>query len=53
MAHAATTQTEPSPGQFVSKRGKARSWERGIVYNPDKESLEIRKIKKIEKGRRY
>jgi hypothetical protein len=51
MANAATTTSEPSPGQFVSKRGRVRSWERAIVYNPDKESLEIRKIRKIEKGK--
>ena len=50
MAQAATIPSEPSPGQFVSKRGKARSWERAIVYNPEKESLEIRKVRKIEKG---
>jgi len=50
MAIAAVTDTAPAPGQFTVRRGKTRSWERGIVYDPDKQSLEIKKIKKIEKG---
>jgi hypothetical protein len=50
MAIAAATDAEPAPGQFPGKRGKIRSWERGIVYDPEKQSLEIKKIKKIEEG---
>lgn len=53
MEIAAVTNTEPAPEQFTAKRGKTRSWERGIVYDPDKESLKIRKIKKIERGKQW
>jgi len=49
MAIATITDTEPLPGQFPSR--KIRSWERGIVYNPDKGSIDIRRIKKIVKGK--
>jgi len=46
--------TEPSPGQFLQMRGKTRSWpprEKGIVYNPEDQSLRIRRIKNIERER--
>jgi len=49
------TASKPSPAQFTARRGKTRSWqgwERGLVYNPDKQSFRIRKIAKIEKGTR-
>jgi hypothetical protein len=42
--------TDPLIGQFLPKRGKRRSWEKGIVWNPRKQSLHIQKIADIEKG---
>jgi hypothetical protein len=53
MEIAAVSGTEPSPDQFLRKRGKTRSWpprEKGIVYDPAKQSLEIHRIKKIERS---
>jgi hypothetical protein len=53
MASTAVSDAEPLPTQFPTHTRKVRSWpswERGIVYNPDKQSLRIRRIKKIEKG---
>ena len=54
MEIAAVTGTEPSPEQFLHKRGKTRSWpprEKGIVYDPAQKSLAIHRIKKIERER--
>lgn len=42
--------TDPSPGQFLQKNRKKRSWGKGIVWNPKRQSLEIQKIADIEKG---
>jgi len=49
MADIASNAAEPSPNQFAQKRGKSRSWERAIIYNPDEGTLKIRKVKKIER----
>jgi hypothetical protein len=35
---------EPSPGQFLGKQGKKRSWKKGILWDPSRQSLEIRKL---------
>ena len=42
--------TDPSPGQFLQKNRKKRSWEKAIVWNPRRQSLDIQKIADIEKG---
>jgi hypothetical protein len=51
MADVATNAAEPSPNQFPQKQGRSRSWERAIIYNPDEQTLRIKKVKKIEKGK--
>jgi len=41
--------TEPLPGQFIGRRGGKLSWEKkSIVWDPRRQSLEIRKIKNID-----
>ena len=50
MEIAAVSGTEPSPEQFLRQRGKTRSREKGIVYDPANQSLKIRRIKKIERS---
>jgi hypothetical protein len=42
--------TDPSPEQFLQKNRKKRSWGKGIVWNPRRQSLDIQKIADIEKG---
>jgi hypothetical protein len=42
--------TDPSPGQFLQKSRRKRSWEKGIVWNPRQQSLDIQKITDIENG---
>jgi hypothetical protein len=47
--------TEPSLDQLLRKRGKSRGWRsrgKGIVYDPAKQSLEIHRVKEIERSSR-
>jgi hypothetical protein len=50
MAKRSSSITNPSPAQFLQKRGKKRSWGKGIVWNPKRHSLVIQKVADIEKG---
>jgi len=45
--------TDPSPRQFLQKNRKKRSWEKCIVWNPRRQSLDVQKIADIEKGIRF
>lgn len=49
MSQSRSEAAEPSPGQFSQNRGRNRSWEKGIVWDPQRHSLEIKKLNDIGK----
>jgi len=49
MEQAAAASSGPPHNQFLARKGKTRSWERGIIYNPVNQSLKIKSRSKIEK----